>query len=179
MSILDSNKTALIIIDVQNFYWDNETHEEYIANLHKILEDARRRKLHVIHVRHVWGDNYEDKKFDFRDEVKPLVGESIVTKLTAGAFYNTNMEALLKSKGIENVIITGMQTHLCCDTTTREASARDYQTMVIKEGVRTFNIKGVDGEMIPRETIQYITLSILQNFAKCISTEEYLQLEIK
>lgn len=61
-------------------------------------------------------------------------------------------------RGIENVFITEMQTHLCCDTTTREASARGYQTMVIKEGVRTFDIKGVDGEMIPRETIQYITL---------------------
>ena len=179
MSILNSNKTALIIIDVQNFYWSNETHEEYIANLQRILEDARRRKLHVIHVRHVWGDNYEDKMFDFREEVKPLVDEPIVTKLTAGSFYQTNLEELIKSKGIENVIITGMQTHLCCDTTIREASARGYQTTVIMEGVRTFNIKGIDGEMIPRETIQYITLSILQDFAKCISTEEYLQLEIK
>ena len=105
--------------------------KEYIANLHKILEDARRRELHVIHVRHVWGDNYEDKIFDFREEVKPLANEPIVTKLTAGSFYQTNLEELIKSKGIENVIITGMQTHLCCDTTTREASARGYQIIYI------------------------------------------------
>lgn len=179
MSKFNSHKTALIIIDVQNFYWENETHEEYIANLQKILSDARRRKLYVIHVKHVWGDDLEDKKFDIREEITPLVDEPIVVKRTAGSFFQTNMDELLKSRGIENVFITGMQTHLCCDTTTREASARGYQTMVIKEGVRTFNIKGVDGEMIPRETIQYVTLSILQSFGKCISTEEYLQLEIE
>ncbi len=179
MSNLDSHKTALIIIDVQNFYWDNETHEEYTANLQKILADARRRKLYVIHVTHVWGDNLEDKKFDIREEITPLKDEPIVVKRTAGSFYQTNLEELLKSRGIENIFITGMQTHLCCDTTIREASARDYQTMVIKEGVRTFDIKGVDGELIPRETIQYITLSILQSFGKCISTAEYLQMEIE
>ena len=179
MSSLDGNKTALIIIDVQNFYWSNETHPEYIANLQRILEDARSRKLYVIHVKHVWGDNPEDKLFDIREEIIPLADEPIVIKRTPGSFYQTNLEELLKSRGIENILITGMQTHLCCDTTTREASARGYQTIVIKEGVRTFDIKGFDGDMIPRETIQYVTLSILQKFAKCISTEEYLQLEME
>ncbi len=179
MSNLDRNKTALIIIDVQNFYWSNETHQGYIANLQRILEDARRRKLYVIHVKHVWGDHPEDSIFDIREEITPLTDEPIVMKRTPGSFYQTNLEDLLRSRGIENVIITGMQTHLCCDTTTREASARGYHTIVIKEGVRTFDIKGVDGEMIPRETIQYVTLSILQKFATCISTEEYLQMEIK
>lgn len=177
MSKLKNNKTALIIIDVQNFYWSKETHEEYIANLQRILEDARRRKLYIIHVKHVWGDNPEDKIFDIREEITPLTDEPIVIKHEAGAFYQTNLEELLKSRGIEDIFITGMQTHLCCDTTTREASTRGYNTTVIKEGVRTFDIKGIDGEMIPRETIQYVTLSILQAFGTCISTEEFLQLE--
>lgn len=179
MSNLDSNKTALIIIDVQNFYWRNEAHPELIANLQRIIEDARRRKLYVIYVKHVWGDNPEDRIFDIREEITPLANEPIVVKRTPGSFFQTNLEELLKSRGIENVIITGMQTHHCCDTTTREAAAKGYHTFVIKEGVRTFDIKGIDGEMIPRETIQYVTLSILQGFGTCISTEEYLQMEIR
>ena len=86
---------------------------------------------------------------------------------------------VIQKKAIVHVIITGMKTNHCCDTTTREASARGYNTMIISEGVRTFDLKGIDGEMIRRETIQYITLSILQGFAKCISTQKFLQLEFE
>lgn len=179
MEKLKRNHTALIVIDVQNFYWNDETHEEYIACLQTILKDAREKELHIIFVKHVFGENPEDIIFDIRDEVKPLEGEPIVIKRTPGSFYNTNLEEVLKGKNIETVIITGMKTNHCCDTTTREASARGYQTMIINEGVRTFDLEGIDGKIIPRETIQYVTLSILQGFAKCISMEKYLQLDFE
>lgn len=179
MEKLKSNNTALIVIDVQNFYWSEETHEEYIKNLQEIIGDARNRGLHVIYVKHVWGDNLEDDMFNVREEIKPLDTEAIVFKRTPGTFFNTNLEEILKGKGIENVIITGMKTNHCCDTTTREASARGYNTMVINEGLRTFDLEGIDGKMIPRETIQYVTLSILQGFAKCLSLKDYLQLEFE
>ncbi len=72
-----------------------------------------------------------------------------------------------------------MKTNHCCDTTAREASARGYKTIVINEGVRTFDLKGIDGQVIPRETIQYVALSILQGFAQCISLVDYLELEFE
>jgi nicotinamidase-related amidase len=176
---LKSNKTALLIIDVQNFYWNTETHEEYIANLKNIIEDARKRGLFVVYVIHVWGDNPKDKIFDIREEIRPLSEEPIVVKHTPGSFYDTNLQELLVSRKIENVIITGMKTNHCCDTTTREASARGYKTFVINEGVRTFDLEGIDGKMIPRETIQYVTLSILKGFAQCITTEEYMNIKFE
>ena len=172
---LESNQTALLVIDVQNFYWEKESHEEYIANLQKIISAARNKGFHIIYIKHVWGENTEDQIFDIREEIKPGEGEEVVIKRTPGSFFQTNLEEILKKKGIQNIIITGMKTNHCCDTTTREASARGYHTMVINEGVRTFDLNGIDGKMIPRETIQYVTLSILQGFAKCISIEEFLQ----
>jgi len=179
MPKLSSTKTALLVIDVQNFYWGTETHEEYIAKLSKVIESARSRGLFVIYVKHVWGDNPEDSTFDIREEIKPLENDPIVIKRTPGSFFNTNLEELLKSRQIENVIITGMKTNHCCDTTTREASARGYNTMIIKQGVRTFDLEGIDGQMIPRETVQYVTLSILQGFAQCISFKDYMKLEFE
>ena len=179
MEKLKSNSTALIVIDVQNFYWEKESHDEYIENLQKIIEATRNKGLHVVYVKHVWGDSPDDDIFNIRQEIKPQENEAIVFKRTPGSFFNTNLEEILKSKDIKNVIITGMKTNHCCDTTTREASARGYNTMIISEGVRTFDLKGIDGEIIPRETIQYVTLSILQGFAKCISTQEFLQLEFE
>ncbi len=177
MMQLDSNRTALLVIDVQNFYWEKESHEEYIKNLQLILKEARNKGLHIIYVKHVWGESLEDSIFDIREEIKPQAGEEIVVKRTPGSFFQTNLEEVLKQKEIQNVIITGMKTNHCCDTTTREASARGYHTMVISEGVRTFDLEGIDGKMISRETIQYATLSILQGFAKIISMEEFLQLD--
>lgn len=173
---MKSQKTALIVIDVQNFYWREESHEEYIKNLKDIIEHARKNGLHVIYVKHVWGDDPSDVIFNIREEIKPQDTESTVIKRTPGSFFHTDLEELLQSKGIENVIITGMKTNHCCDTTTREACARGYKTLIIKEGVRTFDLKGIDGQVIPRETIQYVTLSILQGFAECISTEDYMKL---
>jgi nicotinamidase-related amidase len=123
-------------------------------------------------VKHVWGENPEASMFDIREEIKPLENEPVVIKRTPGSFFNTNLEELLKNREIENVIITGMMTNHCCDTTTREASARGYKTMVINDCVRTFDLKGIDGKLIPRETIQYVTLSILQGFAKIVSLDD-------
>lgn len=174
MEYLNGNKTALIIIDVQNFYWKEETHDEYISDLKRIIDEARKREFLVIYVKHVWGDKPEDIIFHIREEIKPLPSEPVVVKRTPGSFFQTELEKLLQNRMIENVIITGMKTNHCCDTTIRESSARGYKTFVIKEGVRTFDLTGIDGEVIPRETIQYVTLSILQGFAKCISLEDYM-----
>lgn len=172
MEKIKSNTTALLVIDVQNFYWKDETHEEYIRTMQEILDFSRAAGLSVIYVKHVRGDNPEDVIFHIREEIAPQKGEPIVIKRTPGSFFGTELEEVLKSKGIESVIITGMKTNHCCDTTTREASARGYHTFVIKEGVRTFDLVGIDGNMIPRETVQYVTLSILQGFAKCITLED-------
>ncbi len=175
MENFQNNKSALIIIDIQNFYWKDETHDELIANMKKLLENSRSKGMHIIYVKHVWGEDPDNLIFDIREEIKPLENETIVIKRTAGSFYHTNLEDILKSKDIENVIITGMKTNHCCDTTTRESSARGYKTFVIKECVRTFDLEGIDGNMIPRETVQYVTLSILQGFAKCILLEDFIR----
>lgn len=166
------DKTALIVIDVQNFYWKEEAHEEYIERMKELLAYARSNGLFIIYVKHVWGDNPDDTLFHIREEIKPLENEPIVIKRTPGSFFNTTLETLLKNRGIENIIITGMKTNHCCDTTTREASARGYKTFVISDCVRTFDLKGIDGNIIPRETIQYVTLSILQGFAQIISLND-------
>lgn len=168
----EKDKTALIVIDVQNFYWKEETHEEYIERMKELLAYARSKGLFIIYVKHVWGDNPDDIPFHIREEIKPFENEPIVIKRTPGSFFNTTLEVLLKNRGIENIIISGMKTNHCCDTTTREASARGYKTFVISDCVRTFDLKGIDGNIIPRETIQYVTLSILQGFAQIISLND-------
>lgn len=173
MEVLKKSKTALLVIDVQNFYWKDESHDEYIKTMQELLDFSRKEGVTIIYVKHVWGNSPEDSIFNIREEIEPQAGEQVVIKRTPGSFFDTGLEELLKSKGIENIIITGMKTNHCCDTTTREASARGYKTYVMSDGVRTFDITGIDGNVIPRETIQYVTLAILQGFAKVVPFEDF------
>jgi nicotinamidase-related amidase len=145
--------------------------------MQELIATAREKGLFLIYVKHVWGDNPSDPQFDIRWEIAPMEQEPVVVKRTPGSFYRTNLEELLKANGIENIIITGMKTNHCCDTTTREASARGYKTIVINDCVRTFDIVGIDGNAVPRETVQYVTLSILQGFAECISFEAFKNID--
>lgn len=173
---LQKDKSALIVIDVQNFYWKEESHDEYIIQMKELIDYARSKDLYIIYIKHVKGDNPEDLSFQIREEIRPRDNEPIVIKRTPGSFFNTTLEELLKNRGIENIIITGMKTNHCCDTTTREASARGYKTFVISDCVRTFDLNGIDGNIIPRDTVQYVTLSILQGFARIISLNEFKKL---
>lgn len=179
MEKMNSKRTALIVIDVQNFYWEKESHEEYIKTMQELIATARKRGLFLIYVKHVWGDHPDDPRFDIRSDIAPAGQEPVVVKRTPGSFYQTELEELLKSNGIENVIITGMKTNHCCDTTTREASARGYKTIIISDCVRTFDIVGIDGRVITRETVQYVTLSVLRGFAECITFEEFKNIDFQ
>jgi nicotinamidase-related amidase len=58
----------------------------------------------------------------------------VVEKPRFGAFYDTDLEEILRARGIESVIISGISTDVCCDTTAREANARDLQVFFASDG---------------------------------------------
>ncbi|MCX7708367.1 MAG: isochorismatase family protein [Clostridia bacterium] len=181
MKSFNSSQTALLVIDIQNFYFDKEQKpaEHLIPAVQKVLQKCRENHVPVIHVRHIWGDNDKDPIFDFWHETLPLEGEKVITKRTPGSFFGTELEQVLKELKVENLIITGMKTNHCCDTTTREAAARGYKVTIINEGVGTFDIVGIDGQPIKRELIQYVVLSVLRGFGECMSIDEFMNCSIE
>jgi len=89
-------------------------------------------------------------------EIHPAVvvedGDVIVNKPRYGAFTGSELELILRSKGIDTVIITGIATNICCETTAREAAQLDFRVFFLSDGTATKEMNGVPAEVLQRAT---------------------------
>ena len=75
---------------------------------------------------------------DIIDELKPRAGEPIIDKPGKGAFYATDFDEVLKSRGIKQMIVCGVTTEVCVNTTVREANDRGYECLVLEDCVASY-----------------------------------------
>jgi ureidoacrylate peracid hydrolase len=76
---------------------------------------------------------------DFYGDVRPLPGEPVVTKHRYSAFYNTDLDSILRSHGIRTIVLTGVATNVCVETTAREGFVRDYYVVLVADGTATYS----------------------------------------
>ena len=75
---------------------------------------------------------------DLVPELAPIAGEPIVDKPGKGAFYATDLEAILRSRGIAQLIVCGVTTEVCVNTTVREANDRGFDCLVLEDCVASY-----------------------------------------
>jgi nicotinamidase-related amidase len=177
---------ALLIIDVQQGFddpfWGRRNNLDAEANIARILAAWRARGWPVIHVQHhsrhpdsplaprnAWGSA-------LKPEVQPRPGEPVITKHVNSAFIGTSLESLLRDRGVTTLVITGLTTNHCVETTTRMAGNLGFNTYLVGDGTATFDRVGPDGVRYRAEDIQAVSLASLHGeFAQVITTEEALQ----
>jgi nicotinamidase-related amidase len=75
---------------------------------------------------------------DIVEEVYPIDGEPVVDKPGKGAFYATDLDAILKMKGIKQLVVCGVTTEVCVHTSVREANDRGYDALVLSDAVGSY-----------------------------------------
>ncbi len=71
-------------------------------------------------------------------ELEPLPGETVITKPGKGAFYHTNLQSLLQEQGITHLLVTGVTTEVCVQTTMREANDRGYECLLVEDATESY-----------------------------------------
>ena len=168
-----AGQKALLIIDIQDFYFPGGKSalvepEKAAANAALLLDNFRKEKLTVIHVRHI-----SEPGGKINDIVKPLPSEKVISKNAVNCFVGTDLLDFLKTNKIDTLVICGMQTHMCVEAATRAASDYGFKCILIHDACATKDLKFGE-KTIKAEDVHYSTLSTLKNYATVISTVEYL-----
>jgi nicotinamidase-related amidase len=149
-------RTALLNVDLQNFFVESAPDGSgVLARINGLAEVCREAGILVIHTMHVLRP--DGSNTGVLGELVPAVHEQgflyagartaalhprlvvapqdiTLEKPRFGAFHGTDLEMILRARGIDTVIITGISTDVCCDTTAREANARDFLVLFVSDG---------------------------------------------
>jgi nicotinamidase-related amidase len=168
-------KTALLIIDVQEFYFPGgrmqlENPEAAGINAGLLLDAFRKKGLPVFHVRH----NFEPGG-DIHPYVKPLPGETVISKDEVNAFLGTGLLDMLRQDSIEQLVICGMQTHMCVEAAVRAAHDYGFNCLLAADACATRALQ-YEEHIVSASNVQYSTLSTLQGtYARVLNTDAILR----
>jgi nicotinamidase-related amidase len=178
-------KTALLIIDIQNDYFEDGTmtlieSEKTAENAKLLLDKFRSEKSPIIHIQHIATRPTatfflpNTKGAEIYNSVKPLKTEKTIIKHFPNSFRETELLDYLKSKNITNLVICGMMTHMCVDATTRAAKDFGFSCTLIGDACTTKDLD-INGETVKAKDVHNDFLAALNYFySTVITTKEYL-----
>ncbi|MBW2604595.1 MAG: isochorismatase family protein [Deltaproteobacteria bacterium] len=145
------DRCALLVIDMQHYFMSIA--EPILGNVLSVVEACRSRDVRTIFTRHGhrdvsedggmlaewWGDliEYGSKDWELIESLKPSDAGGIVDKNRYSVFQGTGLDENLKSGNIEEIIVTGVMTNCCCETTARDAFVRDYRVFFVSDATAT------------------------------------------
>jgi len=169
--------TLLLIVDVQNAIADKKPYlfEQVLSNIKTLLSKFRELKQPVIFIQHDdgIGSGMEVNRYGWEivKDIAPLPGERIIAKKFNSAFRETGLEMELHDMKIHKLIVVGLQTEFCIDTTIRIAFEIGFE-VILPEGTNTT----IDGKFMKAKDIYDHHHHIFNNrFAKVVAMQEVLK----
>jgi nicotinamidase-related amidase len=139
-----SGDTALLVIDVQTGLFDEGAYkaDDLLANVNTLTTQARKARVPVIYVQHKADDPQDSLHPDnpghvIHPPIAPQPGELVVQKTTPDSFHETILRQELEARGIQKLIIAGMQTDYCVNATTRRAVQLGYDVTLVSDAHTT------------------------------------------
>jgi nicotinamidase-related amidase len=167
-------KTALLLIDIQNDYFPGGAMELVDSQLaakqaKALLEHFRAAKQPIWHIQHI--ATRPDATFFLPNTegaaihaiVAPLPGEPVIVKHFPNAFYQTNLLDDLRTQSVERLVICGMMTHMCIDTTVRAAKDAGFGCVIASSACATKDLSFA-GKTVAAADVQTAFLSALSYY---------------
>lgn len=181
-------KSCLIVIDAQESFRHRPYSTErdipaYLAAQNALIAGALSRGLPVVRVLHVDGPPTADNPFALEsNHVVPLAGlldftpAAVFVKGRHSALVGTGLEVWLTENGIGRLIISGIRTEQCCETTTRHASDLGWHVDFVPDATLTWDMQQPDGSPLRAADLKARTATVLQDrFATVCTVAQALQ----
>lgn len=162
-------RQALLVIDVQRGLCEGPdaafASARVIEHINQLSQRARERGVPVVFVQHEGRDGYlEHGSADWQlpDKLVCLESDLRVRKTTPDAFHGTPLAALLQAQGVTALVVCGMHTEFCVDTTTRRAMALGFPVTLVSDAHTTAG----NAHLTPQQVIDHhnATLSNISSF---------------
>lgn len=188
-------RTALVNVDVQRCFVEQSplaagNGRELVDRINRLARGCRTAGMPIVHTRG-WmradGSNlgvmaemvpsfivalYTEgaESAELHDALEVAPTDIILDKPRYGAFHGTDLELILRSKGVDTIIVSGIATNICCETTAREAAQRDFRVIFLNDGTGTKEMNGVSADELQRSTCA----SLGMVFAQIATIEEVM-----
>ena len=192
--IVPSNM-ALVNVDMQNCFVENSPVAapgglEVLERINRLIAACRAAGVLVVHTAHVVRP--DGSNIGVMGEIIPPVNDGVIDKGSPsaelhggldvadgdilldkprfGSFHGTDLELILRARGIDTIVVTGICTNICCETTAREANVRDFRVFFLTDGTATFGIGDLTAEDIQAATCATLGFA----FAQLASVDEMI-----
>ncbi len=158
---LNPPASALLVVDMQRFFLDESSPTftcgglPILPNIRRLLDAFRQAGRPVIFTQHVHHPDHMDSgimgwwwegmclegspESEIHADIAPLPEEKVIQKHRYSAFYNTDLETVLRVLKIEDLVIAGVMTNMCCESSARDAYYRDYRVFLPADGSGSIN----------------------------------------
>jgi isochorismate hydrolase len=177
-------RSALLIIDMQKYFLERSSHAyvpsapAIIPKIIRLIEAYSKNGLPIIFTRHInsrknagmmarwWRHLLQEKNLlsELIGDLNPSLG-IVIKKSQYDAFHITRLESLLKKKKIRQLVICGVTTNLCCESTARSAFVRGFEVFFITDGTATYN----------KRLHQASLMNLRYGFANLVTTKEMIR----
>ncbi|HCA27595.1 MAG TPA: cysteine hydrolase [Betaproteobacteria bacterium] len=182
-------KTALLLIDFQMESFTGHLPlpegEPAVNNAARLVAWADKHNLAVAHIQHIAASPASPLFTPggaftaFHPQVEPSSRHRVFTKGLPSAFVGAGLDEWLKTAGIDTVLITGLATHMCVDSTARDALSHGYRVLVVSDACASRDLPALGGGMIAHGEMHRAALAALADrFADVLDSAAVLALPV-
>ncbi len=199
---ISPDRTCLLVIDMSNAFLkagsplEVARGRDVIPRLRKLTEVCRDKGIPVIFTTQAHRQDGSDlglfaafrpemqakrilfegtEDVEFYEDIKPEKGDIILTKRKFSALLGTELDSMLRSKGIDTIIIGGVATNMCCESTARDARMMDYKVIFLSDGTANRGLPDMGWGVISAEEVQRQVLTTMAYaYAQVLSVEEVI-----